>query len=89
MLGKGGFGIVYEGQWQANIVAVKQILMSNPPANVLQEFEKEGELWWHLNHMNIARLFGICKDPNHLALVMEYFPLGSLYNVIHNKAELL
>ncbi|KAK2979515.1 hypothetical protein RJ640_008399 [Escallonia rubra] len=46
-------------------------------------FLKELELLSRLNHGNLARLLGFCKDSNELVLVSEYMSDGSLYDHLH------
>lgn len=36
-------------------------------------------------HPNITRLFGICLQEDSYTIVMEYLPLGSLYNQLHEQ----
>ncbi|KAK2979511.1 hypothetical protein RJ640_008395 [Escallonia rubra] len=46
-------------------------------------FLKELELLSRLNHRNLARLLGFCKDSNELVLVSEYMSNGNLYDHLH------
>ncbi|KDQ12658.1 hypothetical protein BOTBODRAFT_414223 [Botryobasidium botryosum FD-172 SS1] len=60
-LGVGGFGQVFEADWQGTTVAVK-VLEKGIPNYV---FESEIEVWKHLRHPNILEFFGSCSiaDP--------------------------
>jgi len=42
VLGQGGFGRVYQGEWQHGEVAVKELLASNLSATAMTEFRNRG-----------------------------------------------
>ncbi|KAF9613505.1 hypothetical protein IFM89_008352 [Coptis chinensis] len=78
LLGTGGFGSVYLG------------LISDPPSSIavkrISATSKQGEREFlaeictigRLRHKNIVQLLGWCHEGNHLLLVYEYMPNGSL-----------
>ena len=38
---------------------------------------------------HVVRLYGVCEEPGHVAMVMEYLPKGSFYQVLHDSKETL
>jgi serine/threonine protein kinase len=52
ILGSGGYGIVFQGEWNNNQVAVKQIPLSKVESN-----KREEEALQMLNHPNVIKLF--------------------------------
>jgi serine/threonine protein kinase len=75
MLGKGGFGSVFEGQVGNQRVAVKQLERAGQGK---QEFLAEVETIGNIHHINLVRLIGFCAERSHRLLVYEYMPKGSL-----------
>lgn len=76
MVGKGGFGAVYEGLLgDGNKVAVKQLegLQQGD-----KEFRSEVAIMGAIHHFNILRLLGFCAQGKHRLLVYEYMENGSL-----------
>lgn len=96
-LGEGGFGKVYCAIWNLDEVAVKLLKTNDPNTKQnekkieeqIEEFKQEMNLLAQLNHPHIVHFYGASVDEHNYALVMEYCPKGSLYNVIHNPKELL
>ncbi len=86
-LGKGTFGIVYQGIWRHNDVAIKQLLVNNLSSDATDEFKAETAIMARLHSPNIVQLYGCCFNP-HYCIVMEYMPKGSLFNVLHSKQDL-
>ncbi|VAI55443.1 unnamed protein product [Triticum turgidum subsp. durum] len=76
-IGKGGFGPVFLGYLEnGNPVAVK--VRSESSSQGGKEFLAEAQHLTRIHHKNLVSLVGYCKDRNHLALVYEYMPEGSL-----------
>jgi len=89
-LGRGGFGVVHQGTWQQHTpVAIKQLLNPRMSAEALREFQQEATVMASIHHPNVVPLYGICTEPGHYSMVMEYMPKGSLYGVLHDPAEVL
>jgi serine/threonine protein kinase len=59
VLGKGGFGIVYEGVWGETKVAVKRIPINHAATN-----EREEKALKMLNHINVNKLLHVEKDQD-------------------------
>jgi serine/threonine protein kinase len=82
ILGKGGFGEVYEGVLEdKSMVAVKRFI-----CNVKENFAKELIVHREINHKNVVRLVGYCVDENALMMVTEYIPKGNLSNILHHDS---
>lgn len=89
LLGKGGFGVVYQGKWQHSDVAIKQILnTSNLTPHDIKSFEEEAAMMSHLRHPNIVTFYGVCLEPKHYSMVVEFMVKGTLYDVLHKAPSL-
>ncbi|RCV25164.1 hypothetical protein SETIT_5G144200v2 [Setaria italica] len=75
LLGKGGFGSVFEGQVGEQKVAVKQL---DQAGQGKKEFLAEVETIGNIHHINLVRLIGFCAEKSHRLLVYEYMSKGSL-----------
>ena len=82
ILGKGGFGQVFLGNWQATPIAVKELLVQTISDAFLKIFKSEAQIMAQCQHPNTVRLFGVCLEKGKLALIMEYLEQGSLYNML-------
>lgn len=89
-LGHGSFGKVYRGSWQHGSikqeVAIKELLSQIDLEQVKVDLELKREVKSMVRlrrHDNIIRLFGVCVEPGHCSLIMEYAPKGSLCDVLH------
>ncbi|OEL25522.1 G-type lectin S-receptor-like serine/threonine-protein kinase SD2-5 [Dichanthelium oligosanthes] len=80
LLGKGGFGSVFEGQIGEQRVAVKQL---DRAGQGKKEFLAEVETIGNIHHLNLVKLIGFCAEKSHRLLVYEYMPKGSLDNWIY------
>ena len=88
LLGKGGFGAVYEGIYQGKPVAIKQ-LSGHLSTDALAELKREAEIMFQLglSSEHIVKLIKICLETPY-SLVMELMPQGSLYDVLRNGQDL-
>jgi hypothetical protein len=82
-LGRGRSGAVYKGVLEdERAVAVKKL------KNVRrgkEEFQAELGIIGRINHMNLARIWGVCSEGSHRLLVCEYVENGSLANILFNN----
>uniref|UniRef100_A0A0K8SM14 mitogen-activated protein kinase kinase kinase n=1 Tax=Lygus hesperus TaxID=30085 RepID=A0A0K8SM14_LYGHE len=87
IIGAGGFGLVYQGKWGDEEVAVKTARQSHyeDSETILQNVAQEAQLFWLLKHENIVCLKGVCLKPPNLCLVMEYARGGSLNRVLSGR----
>jgi len=77
LIGEGGFGNVYKGCLDSDmVVAVKQLNLEGLQGN--QEFIVEVLMLSLLHHPNLVNLIGYCAHGDQRLLVYEYMPLGSL-----------
>ncbi|CAO2209512.1 unnamed protein product [Urochloa humidicola] len=75
LLGKGGFGSVFEGRVGEQRVAVKQL---DRAGQGKKEFLAEVEIIGNIHHINLVRLIGFCAEKSQRLLVYEYMSKGSL-----------
>ncbi|KAI4305451.1 hypothetical protein L6164_028816 [Bauhinia variegata] len=90
VLGKGGFGTVYLGFIDDNLVAAK--MLSPSPAQGYQQFQAEVKLLMTVHHRNLTSLVGYCNEENKKGLIYEYMANGNLHEHLsgkHNKAKFL
>ena len=81
-IGHGGFGDIFAGKWQGEVVAIKKLRVQRVSKKRLEQFEEEVSVFSRLSHDNIITFYGACiKTPN-LCMVMELMS-GSLYDKIH------
>ncbi|KAJ1272968.1 hypothetical protein BS78_06G243900 [Paspalum vaginatum] len=79
IIGRGGFGIVYEGHLpDGRKVAVKRLTRSSLTAEDDEAFMREVKVMSTLRHGNIIQLLSYCKDGNERVLVYEYLKNKSL-----------
>ncbi|KAK1935738.1 Mitogen-activated protein kinase kinase kinase 10 [Phytophthora citrophthora] len=58
----GSFGAVYEGEWLDTDVVVKQVLLDPSDKENWEQFRREADLWFSLNHPNLIKLYGACHQ---------------------------
>lgn len=76
-VGQGEFGDVYKAVWKLTPVAVKLFKLDD-----ISEFKSEIEIVKRMRHPNIVQYLGMCHSSP--MMVMEFMPLGSLRNVLHD-----
>ncbi|KAK2632826.1 hypothetical protein EUGRSUZ_L01021 [Eucalyptus grandis] len=78
LLGKGGFGGVYEGHLVdvGSHVAIKKITPNSKQG--VKEYATEVKTIRHLRHKNLVELVGWCHERNKFLLVYEFMSNGSL-----------
>ncbi|XP_060782200.1 inactive tyrosine-protein kinase 7 isoform X2 [Neoarius graeffei] len=82
-LGKGEFGEVFlakargiEAGEEQTVVLVKSLLSRDELSQA--EFRRQVDMFSKLNHTNIVRLLGLCKDTEPHYMILEYIDLGDL-----------
>ncbi|WVZ61745.1 hypothetical protein U9M48_011569 [Paspalum notatum var. saurae] len=92
MLGRGGFGSVYQGHLPGDDAGGQQVAIKKLSAESSQsrkEFEAEVRIISRLRHRNLVQLLGWCDSRRGLLLVYELVPGGSLDKHIHSTDRLL
>jgi len=87
MLGKGGFGCVYEGKWKTGgemMVAIK-VIQTREPGETPQEIKVWGAL---PPHRNITLLFAIASVDFTMYIVTELAVNGSLFDYLHKEKKI-
>eukprot|EP00727_Mastigamoeba_balamuthi_P002978 m51a1_g12678 putative protein serine threonine (806) ;mRNA; r:118-3810 len=86
-VGEGGFGVVYKAEWRRQTVAVKEF---KAMMIELEEFradaQREMDISCRIRSPYLICTFGFVFNPQHLAIVMEYAPMGSLDSYIARHA---
>jgi eukaryotic-like serine/threonine-protein kinase len=83
-IGRGGMGIVYQARdtRDQQIVAIKQLVLSNINASKEQEFrdrfKREAATAQRLQHPHIVKVFDVSTDSENYFYVMEYLKGKSL-----------
>lgn len=88
-VGKGSYGIVYQGRWRGGQVAIKQIREDYLTTRGLSEFESEASVMKALRpHANVVIFFGVTLPPNPFCIITEYLPGGSLWEYLASDAKI-
>ncbi|MGZ3632866.1 MAG: Sel1-like repeat-containing protein kinase family protein [Parachlamydiaceae bacterium] len=88
LLGKGGFGYVYEAKWNRDTVAIKRLILEKMNPQTQAEFEKESSLHMKLSHPRVVQLYGVIAEPGQpYRLVVEYAANGSLFKFLEKAAS--
>lgn len=77
-LGSGAQGAVFKGKLRGEWVAVKKV--KDLKETDVKHLKK-------LNHANVIQFKGVCTQTPLYCIIMEYCPLGTLYQLINNKGE--
>ena len=73
-LGRGGMGVVYRARdaRSGRLVALKTLLDTRPPAELLTRFEREGTVLAGVEHPNLVRVLEVHVRPPRPYLAFEY-----------------
>eukprot|EP00339_Tiarina_fusa_P025430 CAMPEP_0117000298 /NCGR_PEP_ID=MMETSP0472-20121206/2690_1 /TAXON_ID=693140 ORGANISM="Tiarina fusus, Strain LIS" /NCGR_SAMPLE_ID=MMETSP0472 /ASSEMBLY_ACC=CAM_ASM_000603 /LENGTH=1327 /DNA_ID=CAMNT_0004699951 /DNA_START=722 /DNA_END=4702 /DNA_ORIENTATION=+ len=83
-IGEGGFGVVYKGSLEKNVVAVKELTCAGTlDGDLFREFQVEAFIQGLLDHPNCVKLFGLTANPPRM--ILEFVSGGDLCHLIHPK----
>ncbi|PVG01330.1 kinase-like protein, partial [Serendipita vermifera] len=90
---RGGYSIVYQGQWKGRIVAVKVLSPVGPLHSMKRKIQREGTIWATLNHPNVLPLLGFAEDENMFlpfgAFISPWCSCGSSEEYINERGNVL
>ena len=86
-IGEGSFGVVFKGSYRGNDVAIKKMKEVGVSADSLDEFAKEVAMLDKFRCDQIVHFYGACFIPNHIMMVTEFAPCGSLADCIVKRPE--
>lgn len=81
VIGKGGFGQVYKGLLDNQVVAIKKSI--NVDKSQEKQFANEIIIQSRVIHKNIVQLIGCCLEVDVPMLVYEFVQQGSLDDILH------
>jgi hypothetical protein len=85
---QGRYGNVYQARWYesiAPVMAVKSIKCERVPTRIMEAFRAEASYVSSLCHPNLVTTRAVCtSNRERLFIVMDYMPLGSLHDLLHN-----
>ncbi|RLN50939.1 hypothetical protein BBJ28_00020065 [Nothophytophthora sp. Chile5] len=81
-IGDGSFGAVHYGRWLGSDVVVKLVL----DLEEREQFRREADLWFALNHDNLITLYGACSE-NRPFFICERATHGTLESYLKGKTR--
>ena len=88
LIGSGGYGDVYRGQWKGQDVAIKELKIKTLTTSQIQrEFGEEVNMMWRCQFPRILKLYGVCVETNHCSMVFELMQ-ESLHDLIHSGKDI-
>ncbi|GAB4843871.1 hypothetical protein Ancab_013833 [Ancistrocladus abbreviatus] len=78
VLGSGGFGTVYKGEFPNGVQVAVKVLKNSTDKAIEEQFMAEVATIGRTYHINLVKLYGFCFDPTVRALVYEFMEFGSL-----------
>jgi serine/threonine protein kinase len=90
-IGTGSYGEVFRGWWQGKPVAIKE-LTGNVTAIAEKDLYREAGIMAYVAKESkepcpVVRLFGLAVSKPNYALVMEYLPHGTLFDLLQTQGE--
>ncbi|KAK9996607.1 hypothetical protein SO802_021293 [Lithocarpus litseifolius] len=88
ILGRGGFGVVYKGEYHYGTkVAVKRMESAARGSTGINEFQAEISVLSKVRHIHLVSLLGCCINGNERLLVYEYMPQRALTQHLFDLGE--
>ncbi|KAG2324723.1 hypothetical protein Bca52824_007451 [Brassica carinata] len=87
LLGRGGFGQVYKGTLPGSDAEIAVKRTSHDSRHGMREFLAEISTIGRLRHPNLVRLLGYFRHKEHLYLVYDFMPNGSLDKYLYRNNE--
>lgn len=92
LIGQGGMGDVYRARdtrtgERVAIKSLKEEILTAQP-DLLERFEREGDILRKLNHPSIVKILGMVNDDDRHYLIMEYVEGGSLADLLKEQPRL-
>ena len=86
-LAKGGYGIVYRGQWLGVTIAIKELINLEFSEAAVAELKEEAHKLARLRSPYIVTIYGITlgTQGQPKGIVMEYMPERSLNRILYNR----
>lgn len=88
-IGFGGSSEVFIGNYRGTEVAVKKLRILEVKDENLKEFKREVSSLIMLRHPNLVLFMGAIAEENSICIVTEYCAGGTLFNVLHQRLELI
>lgn len=85
-IGGGGIGIIYQGRFRGQDVAIKTLFNPRVTEDVKKEYLDELLVMTKLQHSNIVKFLGANLTPPNLCFVMELCET-SLFDILHIRRE--
>ncbi|XP_021283684.1 protein STRUBBELIG-RECEPTOR FAMILY 7-like isoform X2 [Herrania umbratica] len=85
LIGEGGCSNVYKGRLPGGKAVAVKILKSYKEA--WSDFFLEVVIVSSLKHEHITPLIGVCVEDDHLISVYDFFPKGSLEEILHGQSK--
>lgn len=85
-IGGGGIGVIYNGWYKSEPVALKTLFDTRVSEDLKQQYMDELLVMSRVKHSNIVKFLGACMTPPNLFFVMEMCN-GSLFDVLHTERE--
>ncbi|KAL5699189.1 non-specific serine/threonine protein kinase [Ranunculus cassubicifolius] len=89
VLGSGGYGIVYKGEFPNGEQIAVKVLNKNSTKKIEQQFMAEVSTIGRTYHHNLVKLYGFCFDPTMTALVYECMENGSLDTYLFSEEKVI
>ncbi|ELP86334.1 protein serine/threonine kinase, putative, partial [Entamoeba invadens IP1] len=82
IVGRGSFGVVYQGLYRSQKVAIKKLKAIHSVDDNLAEFKKEVSMLEKLNNEFIINFYGAVFIPGRVCIVTEFANHGSLFDLL-------